>query len=531
MSRHWAGVIALVAASGCGPSRTDSGGQTLVIAATGEPTTLIPPLVTDAVGRDVTDLIFERLATVPAGGSPNDPSGFRPGLAVRWTAVDSVTWRLVLRPGARWHDGQPVTPADVVFSFEAFVDSALGRPAPILVDRVTAVADGDSAVLVRFREPGTELLFDATWHVRVLPRHLWDSIPRSAWAADTAIARLVGSGSFRLTGWNRGQSLSLERAPGGTGQGDIDRIIWRFAGDQDAAINLLLSGESHLMETVTPPALPRVRQDTALRELPYPAAVYGFVGFLHRTARGVPHPLLANRSIRRALTLALDRPSLITASIGPGAVVPPGPMSRALWIWDDAIQTIGYDTAAAGRLLDSIGARRAADGIRWYRGRRMALDILVPATSTARRNLAQGIQEMWRRIGVPATVTTADFPIFQERLAAGRFETMIGAWLDEPTPRSLAEQWTRAGWGALNYGRYWNPGFDSVFAIASRTVDPESARRVWREAMDTLNADAAGIFLYTPTNVAVLPRWLEVAAIDPFSWLSGVAGWRTVTPP
>jgi hypothetical protein len=53
-------------------------------------------------------------------------------------------------------------------------------------------------------------------------------------------------------------------------------------------------------------------------------------------------------------------------------------------------------------------------------------------------------------VGVEATVTAVDFPVFQQRLARGRFDSYIGAWLDEPSPRSLADQWTRAGWSALN---------------------------------------------------------------------------------
>jgi peptide/nickel transport system substrate-binding protein len=534
MRRPLAPLLALLLAAGCAerPACPDCG--TLVIAATGEPTTLLPVLVADAVGRDVSDLVFERLATLAPGGSPNDPAAFRPGLATRWSRADSVTWRFTLRPGAIWQDSQPVTSADVVFSFEAFVDTTFGAPASALVGRATAIAEGDSAVLVRFREPANEMLFDATYYVRILPRHVWANLVRTDWAADTAIARLIGSGPFHVTHWAKGQSLTLTRDPIWARPADsaIQRIVWRFAGDQDAALNLVLAGQAHLVETVTSPSgRERVAADPSLRELPYPAAVYGFVGLTHRSAGGAAHPLLGARAVRRALTYAIDRPTLVKAVIGPDAVVPPGPMSRAIWIWDDSIGTLPYDTTAANRLLDSLRAGRGPDGLRRLRGRRMAIDILVPATSLARRRLAEGIQQMWRQVGVAATVTAVDFPVFQQRLARGRFEAMIGAWLDEPSPRSLAEQWTRAGWGALNYGRYASAAFDSLFALASRTAAPVAARALWREAMDTLAADAAAIFLYTPTSVAVASRRLLRVAIDPFSWLSGAPDWLMAPPP
>src|SRR6185436_7076372 len=96
----------------------------------------------------------------------------------------------------------------------------------------------------------------------------------------------------------------------------------------------------------------------------------------------------------------------------------------------------------------------------------------------------------------------------------------------EPSPRSLADQWTREGFALLNQGRYDNPSFDTLLGRASRTADPRQARRLWREALDTLNADPPAIFLYTPTNVAVISKRVDGVTIDPFSWLSSAAGWR-----
>jgi ABC-type oligopeptide transport system substrate-binding subunit len=124
-----------------------------------------------------------------------------------------------------------------------------------------------------------------------------------------------------------------------------------------------------------------------------------------------------------------------------------------------------------------------------------------------------------------------DFPVFQERLGKGQFDSYIGAWLDEPSPRGLADQWTRAGWGVLNYGRYANPAFDALVERASRTGTVDSARRLYREAMDTLNADAPAIFLYAPANVAVVSRRLKGVEIDPYSWASGLRHWSAGRPP
>jgi len=497
---------------------------TLVIAAAGEPDALLPPLVGTTIGRDVSDLIYERLANLKSGGSPIDSSEYTPGLATRWERIDSVTLRFHLRPGARWHDGGAVTARDVVFSFGAYADSSLDASARgLLAGRVATSAPDDSTVIVRFREPDPEQWYDATWHVRVLPRHIWESIPFGNWSRDTTTARLVGSGPFRLAARTQSQSLTLDREGSSSGEGEIRSVVWRFTEDQDAALNLLLSHEADLLETVGDSArAARVTADSALRIITYPSAVYGFLGFNLGRA-GAP----GAREVRRALAQAIDRATAARAVLGPGAIAPPGPMSRLLWIHEDSIAVLPFDTAAAATALDRAGWVRGSDGIRRRSGRVLAIDILVPATSNARRNLAQVLQEMWRKAGVRAEITSVDMPVFQQRLRTGKFESYIGAWLDEPSPRGLADQWTAAGIGLLNYGKYRSAQFDSLFRRAAGVRSSAAeARRAWREAIDTLNADAPGIWLYMPMNATGVARRIEGFSINPYSWLSTLPAWR-----
>ncbi len=244
----------------------------------------------------------------------------------------------------------------VVFSFNAFGDSVLDSPArPYIAG-----------------ESYPEQLYDGTYHVRVLPRHLWGGIPRDRWSGDTSAARLAGSGPFRVAEWRRGQFLRLRRADttgGGKGAaGRIHEVVWRFAADPDAAANLVLSHEADLMElTAAPRAAERVAADPSLEVRRYPSAAYGFLGFnlADRDRKGT-HPVL-DRTTRRGLAMAVNREALATATFGSGAAVPPGPMSRLLWIWNDSIATLPFDTAAAARcwpLPAGAGHReRSADGV------------------------------------------------------------------------------------------------------------------------------------------------------------------------
>ena len=170
-------VLGLVIA-GCGRNDGDCPRcRTLVVAATGSPDALLPPLVGGSVGRDISDLIFERLATLAPGSTPSDSSAYRPGLAVRWERIDSLTLRFHLRPGARWQDGPEVEARDVVFSFAAYADTSLDASARPIISRLGVSSPDDSTVDIRFPEPDAEQWYDATWFVRVVPRHLWDTIP------------------------------------------------------------------------------------------------------------------------------------------------------------------------------------------------------------------------------------------------------------------------------------------------------------------------------------------------------------------
>lgn len=515
--------LALLLVAGCRQDKACARCDVVVIAATGEPESVLPPLVVETVGRDISDQIFERLADLSAGGATIDSAAYSPGLASRWERVDPITLRFHLRPGARWQDGAPVTAGDVVFSFAAFTDSLLDAPARTALDQIAGVtAEDSSTVRVRFTHSYPEQLYDATFHVRIFPAHVWRDLPRNSWQTDTTLSRLVGSGPYRIARWERGQSLTLVADTVGGQRTKIGTAIWRFAADPEAALNLVLSGEADLLETVgSPQRAARVEADSALRAVHYPAAVYGFLGY-QLLGRSPGSSVLADRSIRQALNMAVDRAALATAIYGAGSKAPPGPMAQVQWIWDDSISVLPYDTAHAGRTLTDAGWIVGADGIRHKAGRPLALDILVPSTSLGRKRLAEALQEQWRGVGIAATITAVDFPVFMERLGKGKFESYIGAWLNEPSPRGVAEQWSSGAIGGINYGHYSDPAFDRLVQRAGSTNDPGAARRVWRAAFDRLNADAPALFLYSPVNVAAVSRRVEGFDLNPYSWLSGL---------
>ncbi|MEO8201674.1 MAG: peptide ABC transporter substrate-binding protein [Gemmatimonadota bacterium] len=525
-----ASTLLVVGLTGCGRKPACPNCGTVVVAATGEPTSIFPPLAFETVGRDIGDMVYERLADLQPGRPTIDEAAYTPAMAASWERVDSVTWRFTLRPGAHWQDGRPVTPADVQYSFDVFADSVIDAIARAsLVANISSVTIADSsAVLVHFTHAYSEQLFDATYHVRILPRHIWEGAgPRAQWGEDTTLARLVGSGPYRVESWQRGQSLVLRADSTVSPLPDIRRLIWRFTDDPEAAANLLLSHEGDLLETAALAGADRLATDSAYRLIPFPSANYGLLEFRISGAKSrASDAILGNRDVRRALVSAVDRTAIARGLFGPEAKVPPGPISQLLWIWSRDIQTQSYDTVAATRALDGAGWIRGKSGMRSRGGRPLRLDILVPNTSSVRRRAAEAVQAAWRLIGVDASVSLVDFPVMQQRIARGDFDTFVGAWQDEPSPRGLAEQWSRGGWDDLNYGHYANPILDSLLVAAGRTSSASEATRIYHEVLDTINADAPAMFLFAPTNIAAVSRRLMPGTINPYSWLSGLPGWK-----
>ena len=511
-------LLTLLAGSACGREAC-SECDTLVIAAVGQPSGLLPPLVFETVGRDISDRIFERLADLPADGSPLDPADYRPGLAERWERIDDLRWRFHLRRGVTWHDGEPFTAEDVRFSFEMFSDPTVDALALASIQGITVEVIDESTVDIVFPSAGLEQLYDATYHVRIVPSHIWGELAPDEWLADTATSRIIGTGPYRLASWDRPTSLRLEASGMNGHRPVLNALVWNFQSDPDAAANLLLSHAADVMEAVPSPRQAEVAADPELGAVSYPSAVYGFLAF-NLDDRSV----LGRRGVRRALAQAVDREAIAPAVVGPGTAVPRGPMSRLLWIDDDGIVQLPFDPAAARAELEADGWRLT--GAEWQRnGEALAFDILVPSTSRSRQLLAEALQEAWRQQGMRVTITSVDFPVFMERLRERRFDSYIGALLDEPSARGLANQWTTAGWDMGNYGRYSNPVFDSLAVRANSAVNAADAKGLWVEALSVLNEDAPAIFLFTPVNVAGVNQRIEGVTINPYSWLEDVATW------
>ncbi len=521
-------MIAALAMATSAPAGAQSERQsTSIVIVTGQQaTTPVPTLMEGAansVGNlDVVDQLFLRLAELGPKLLTSGDRDFVPGLARSWTRRDSTTLVFDLDPRARWHDGVPVTPRDVVFTFGRAKNPDVSPRVSDLLRQITSVtAEGDSRVVFRFARPYAEQLYDATYHVAPIPAHLLDSIPPDSVGHSSFATNPIGSGPYRWVRSVPGQFVELAAVPDFfLGKPKIDRVILRTAADPAARINLLLGGQADAMDVIPPQFVERIASDTALRLISVPSSTMGYLLFNQHDPknRARPHPILADNRVRRAITLAIDRNQLVQAVFGSQGMVPYGPVSQMLWIRQRSPRAEGPNITEARRLLAASGwGDSDSDGSLDREGRPLRLMLSLPNTSGIRRQMALLIQEQLRRIGVQVEIQQLEFPVYIERRSAGDFDVDFSAANQDPSPSGLTQSWTCTG--GNNVAGYCNRGVDSLMQQAVRgRGDPGET---WVKALTQIEEDAAATFLYAPAFMYAVNRRFRSVTISPqSSWMT-----------
>lgn len=524
-------LLATLAGAACAPDRgaCPEPCTTAVIAIPAQPDVLVPAFTRLDVGLQIGDQLFLRLAGPPAEGGTAGDAGFTPLLARTWAFEDSLTLVFTLHPDARWHDGVPVTAEDVAFTFALYRDTTAGASSGPQLARIAGVTARDEhTVAFRFRQFSFEQFFDATQHLRILPRHLLDTVPRDRLARHPFMRAPVGAGPYRLVRWEN-ETVELVADTGFfLGRPGLDRQIWRVAPDPSARIAMLLAGAADIIPRIPGPEdADRIAAAADARLVAYPSLSYYYLSFNLRDPehRDRPHPLLGDRALRRALARGIDREAILEAVLGGRGDIPRGPISPAVWAWADSLRQLPFDSAAARRALEDLGWRDAdGDGVRERNGRPLAFDLLVVSTSAHRNRTAVIMQDQLRRLGVDLRIVGLEAGTWAARFEAGRYDATIGGRFIDPTPVGMLEFWTADA--PYNAEGYRSARFDSLAHAAAAATALPRARQRWHEAIAALNEDAPGVWLYTPEDVAGLRPWLTDVTLIPGQWHAALWTWH-----
>ncbi len=456
----------------------------------GHPFSVSPLTARTQADRDLVALVFSGLVR-------NGPNGtIVPDLAANWSVDEKgKVWTFELRDDARWHDGEPVTADDVVFTIETLQDPDYTGPGATSWSEVTVRAVSPTVVTFTLKTPLGGFLQAATQPIA--PAHLLDEVPVNLLADHPFGRQPVGSGPFALTTIDDDSAElipaestmppieeepdpsaaptdSLTTAPPTTRPERpipyLPGIEFHFydgaealatayrAGDVDAASGLPSAMASELAST----------QDSRL--LRYPGSTLTTVLLNLRPN----HPEFRDPKVRTALLEAIDRPGIIDAVFASLAVSAPGPIPPSSPLFDPAADPpVAFSTADAKKALKAAGWDQKSDG--WYLAgakKPLALEVLSPDQSAnpGAYAVAEAVTADWKRLGLAVTHTGLPPATFvNDRLAAGLFAaavTDVTLGLDPDLYPLLASSQTRTG--GSNIAGVQDMALDKALAAARK---------------------------------------------------------------
>jgi len=470
---------------------------------------IIDPLFTTTMGEArLQELVFDGLYT--------DDRNLRstPLLAksIR-VADDGLSAEVTLRSDVRWHDGQPFTADDVVFTIQAMQDPGTLSPEGARVAWITnAEAIGSHAVRLTFDRPqpnpADRLYF------KILPAHVFKGT--AVRRDDPFHTRPIGTGPFRIERFETDHSISLSAAEGSSRTADsLTEVVMREVSDKSYQAKLILYESVEALVRVLPRDLAILQADRNIELYPYQTNSWWYVGFNQRAA-----PWDDTR-VREALSLLIDSRGLLSP-VGTGEPVS-GPYVPSSPYYNHDVPVRQRDPARASALLQEAGYSR--DGGTWSKaGKPLTVRLVSPKGLESAQEVAINLQSMLQGAGVqvdnPRFVDEAEWKrrVWREQ----EFELVLSQWSFDRT-EDVRQQFHSSG--TRNFGAYANPEVDRLLDEARDTLDPQAKKTALREVHKLVAADTPMIFLWTLDSYSAVRSDIRNVAIHPFYFFTWISEW------
>ncbi|GAC1637524.1 MAG: peptide ABC transporter substrate-binding protein [Herpetosiphon sp.] len=414
--------------------------------------------------RDLVGLLFDGLTQPGADGLPEA------ALAARWEIDASGTvYTFTLRSGLRWHDGVPVTTADVVFTVASIKDPLFTPPGTVADVWRTVQAEALDRQRVRFTLAAPFAPFLAATNLPIVPAHLLGTMKPADWAGSSFAHAPVGTGPFRLERLSPQEAVLRPFEGAVRGRPATDLLILRFFGSQNEANEALRRHDIQGLALVAQPGdrLPFLRHPTRVSAAGLDR--YTIVTF------NTHDPLLQERTLRQALVQMIDRDALL-------ALLPPNggrrletPVLPGTWAATQEAALPRQDGAAAARLLEEQGWHRESGT--WQRGdQRLALALLV-TNNGPQRALGNALARQWREGGVAVQVQPMAAAELKRQLSQHTFSLALQEWGDVGSDPDLYALWHSSQIAAgENYAGVADAALDRLLE-QGRTTTAAAARR------------------------------------------------------
>jgi peptide/nickel transport system substrate-binding protein len=503
------GILLISEQTGFNIARTvSSRGGTYTEALIGELQRLNPALdYYNSADRDVDSLIFSKLISYDENGLP------QPELATDWgVSYDGLSYNFDINPDAVWHDGTPVTSADIAFTVDILRsdESVLPDDLKEFWNNVEVIPLGDKAI--QFRLPESFAPFMDYLSFGILPSHLLGDLSYQEILNSSFNLEPVGSGPYQFerliteNGTIKGVVLSANSAYYG-GEPLISQIVFMYYPDASSAYIAYSEGTVQGISKVSDDILDDVLNNP---DISVYSAIKPEVSIILLNLNNSKVKFLQDENVRKALLHSIDRRRMIDAVLSGQGVISNMPLIPSNWAYYDGIQEFDYDTQKAAQYFGEAGFvlnSSTEDAVLMNEdGTALKFELVHPddAIHTA---VAQAIQTDWKKIGVEVDLVAVPYDVlildylepltYQAALIDLNFERS-----PDPDPYPFWDQSQQSN--GQNYAQWENSVVSEYLEEARVAVDLEERAKLYRNFQVVFQDELPALPLYYPVyNYAV----------------------------
>jgi len=422
---------------------------------------------------------------------------------------DGRAYTFHLKSGIKFHNGEPLTSADVKYTIERIMDPAVRstrRPyfAPF-VDRIET--PDDNTVTVHLKQPDGVFLNKVAGFLFIVPKDYTSGLP----TPEAFAAAPFGSGPYRVKSNKIGQSLELERFDDFYGEKPgIKHLVFRYIPEPSSRVNAIVSGEVDISAMIPLSEVERLRKDKSLDVISNPVSSPMHV----RLYSNVPDSPLAKRDVRLALNYGLDADAIIKG-VFHGIGAPMGTFISRYFPYGGSpdIKPYPYDPAKARALLKQAGY---PDGF----------PITLNDAVGTPKEFAEAIAAYWSQIGVKVKINRIDYAAWSRLNNTHKTGPMT------------TTQFTNAIYDPLHpvggsfskngpWSDYYNPEVEALLTELETTTGPEARGALFRKIGKILHDDAAAVLVTELFNVFAKKDTLDWEVQEGSGFLNfRKVGWR-----